>query len=316
MKELPIAMFANNTKLNPELIALAQEIIINAQYILKKGGSNRYSDIKANPRAYNEISDFWGHKIPPMIAPPEEDAKLRNLSELEIEKLWRAIDTVAKSYKFRIGNCGEFSSLGLYFACGSGTNILRSASLANIKYTFHALIKLESKNNEIIYVDPWFLTSENSGAIFNEDSLQLYLKAATPLLYSDFYIQLLASISSNPHIILCVFLLALSLDSQALITTAKLILPMLSVPLVATASAYYLSQLQVRPYLTINNNRELSNIQFKTFEKLCAIRIESMQPDPLLFNRKVKINRTELEKSAAPMTTTVESKNRPLLLLN
>jgi hypothetical protein len=288
MKNLPIAIFANNTPPNTTLIDLAQEIITKTREIFRNGSSNRYQDLINNPNAYYEISNCWDHKISFKIPPTEELQKLSKLSKKEFMELWDIISRIARSYKFKIGNCADLSAVGLHFACSNGADLLLSAATVHIKYIDHVFLKLESKDNGVIYVDPWFLTSENSGAIVDAESFELYFKALLPSLYLNFYIQFLGCIYPARYAI-AIGLLALAIHDQdpwppALCTLFGMsLLPLSMLPV---AAAYYCSRPEINALFTIHNSNESSNTSFQVFDKLCKLYVENTQPPPVIFSPK------------------------------
>ncbi len=146
MPNLPIARFTKAHN-DTEFIALALQTITKTQAVLSKGGSNRFADLINNPNASSEIEKCWDHKLTEKLPPIDDLLKISKLRP-EIRKEMRDIVfRIAKSYKFKIGNCADLSAVALHFACRDGSDKLLYESTVEIPYIDNVFLKITSKNN-------------------------------------------------------------------------------------------------------------------------------------------------------------------------
>lgn len=295
MNNLPIAIFANNTTQETKLFKLALEIIKETNKIFVNGSSNRFADLLKDPFAFFETK-FDREKIVNIKIDPTSMRETINIPKSEWELVLCAIAKLIRSYESNYGNCSEQAVVSLYLASDLGSDILKTASIIKLGNLDHCLLKLETMDNQVLFIDPWFLSINNSGAIFNQNSFKTYANAIFMMLCFGNFINVLATFSRGRYVLTGMLIaLATSEYAQHLPRVIKYLVMSLILLTILPIIEYYILQLRLETYLTIHNNSEPEaiSVSFQLFKKLCTTNIENNKPKAIIFRDSMSVNNIE-----------------------
>lgn len=267
----------------PESIDIARQILIYTQKLFINGSASRLQDYAKNPNVLSDLAKVRSFEI---------NAEVK--SELDV-----VINGVTAAYYFKAGNCGEMTDVAMYHATYFSENLTRVEYLGIENYD-HALLKLQFKNNDHMYIDPWYLNSSNHGIIFDEINRENYFKKIEKSLRVKIYIP------SRLHLSLFICatsgLIFLYLKDE-LEELYKIILYWIFVALsLSFICLFHKTNIShdfiTREYLEddVGANQEAS---FHSFQERCNTELDKRHLVPLLFSTRIdndiKQNNTVLE---------------------
>lgn len=187
MPNKPIANFSHNIPESDEKLILAKRVLDNTKAVFTKGSANHYIDLRQNPFKSSDFSKIVSRKID--VAMPYACIPSAYMSAVDRTNTFDIYKSIIKAYKYKYSNCFGMASAALFLASIYGKENLQAASLVCIKYADHCLVKLEFRDGDHIFIDPWFKNDEFQGAIFKLNDSKVYHKQILDILTKSLQLQ-------------------------------------------------------------------------------------------------------------------------------
>lgn len=297
IKELPIAVFISYNDANIAILDFVKEIIAKTHMIFTRGSGNRIMDLRQNPNAFYELESSRMQIMPLDLLDPNLFKLTKLLDQNDGSRFMNMLNGLLQSYKHGIGNCGEMASVGLYLITNASCEFLHTATLVTLSFSNHCFIKLESTNNTVIFIDPWYKTHEYHGAIFDPSSLDTYLSHLSPMLNATRLSNLIGPFYPARHLVGGILLALCVYDPQK----SFLILGGISIISLLVLVALVLESFTHTPTiiekLQLSNTHDQSTFNFELFKKICDHNLEKIDKNPVLFSNgalNLKNNKNQL----------------------